>query len=166
MIPNSDIYTSAVRVKTAFDKRRSQYDVGIGYGDDVENACRVIRAAVAGVAGVQADPAPDALAWDLAASWVTVRARWWTAVHRADVVHVHSDVIIAIKKALDAAGIDLPYETRVHLFHDQTESVDGIRGVQREGWPAPRDGRTEPRWKAQAAQRAAHDEATRAERAG
>ena len=154
VIPNSDIYTSAVRVKTAFDKRRSQYDVGIGYGDGIENACRVIRDAVAGVPGVQGDPAPEALAWDLAASWVTIRARWWTEVRRADVVRVHSDVIIAIKKALDAAGIDLPYETRVHLFHDQTEAVDGIRGEQREGWPAPREGRTEPRWKAQAALRA------------
>ena len=29
VIPNSDIYTNAIQVKTAFEKRRSQYDVGI-----------------------------------------------------------------------------------------------------------------------------------------
>ncbi len=153
VIPNSDIYTSAVRVRTAFEKRRSQYDVGIGYGDGIENACQVIRDALAAVPGVQAEPAPDALAWDLAASWVTIRMRWWTDVRRADVVRVRSEVIVAVKKALDAAGIDLPYDTQVQLFHDQTEDVDGVRGAQREGWPAPAGGVPEPRWKAEAALR-------------
>ena len=34
------------------------------------------------------------------------------------------------------AGIDLPFPTRVVLFHDQTEETDGDRARQREGWPA------------------------------
>jgi hypothetical protein len=58
-------------------------------------------------------------------------------------------VIAAIKHALDDAGIDLPYVTQVHLLHDQTESPDGDRGSQHEGWPAPKEGTTQPRWKAQ-----------------
>ena len=33
-------------------------------------------------------------------------------------------------------GIDLPYPTRQILFHDQTETTDGDRRRQREGWPA------------------------------
>src|SRR3712207_6407586 len=58
VIPNSDIYTGTVTVRTAFPRRRSEYDVGIGYGDDVEQACRVIRRALDGVEGVASDPAP------------------------------------------------------------------------------------------------------------
>lgn len=145
VIPNMDIYSNAVLVKTAHPKRRSQYDVGIGYGDGIEEACEVIRAAVNGVAEVEREPAAEALAWDLAASWVTIRARWWTDSRRADVVQVHAKVIKAIKSALDKAGIDLPFETQVQLFHDQTESMDGIRGKQREGWPASKEGTTQPR---------------------
>ncbi len=148
VIPNSDIYTHAVLVKTAHEKRRSQYDVGIGYGDSMDDACDVIRTAVAGVDGVEADPPAEALPWDLAASWVTIRARWWTNSRRADVVKVHAAVIRAIKQALDEARIDMPYETAVQLIHDQTESTDGDRGSQREGWPAPEQGHTQPRWKA------------------
>ena len=53
VIPNSDIYTDAVLVKTAYDKRRSQYDVGIGYGDNIGEACDVIRKALSEVEGVQ-----------------------------------------------------------------------------------------------------------------
>lgn len=76
VIPNSDIYTNALLVKTAHEKRRSQYDVGIGYGDGIEEACEVIRKAVAGVADVEKEPGVEALPWDLAASWVTIRIRW------------------------------------------------------------------------------------------
>ncbi len=45
-------------------------------------------------------------------------------------------MIAAVKKALAEAGIDLPFPTRVVLFHDQTEATDGDRTRQREGWPA------------------------------
>jgi small conductance mechanosensitive channel len=155
VIPNSDIYTNAVLVKTAHEKRRSQYDVGIGYGDSIEDALDVIREAVAGVANVQRDPPPEAFVWALDTSWVTIRARWWTESRRADVIQVQAEVLTAIKNALDKAGIDMPYETQVQLFHDQTESRDGDRAAQREGWPAPKDGTTQPRWKAEATRREA-----------
>ncbi|WP_116473788.1 mechanosensitive ion channel family protein [Zobellella maritima] len=153
VIPNSDIYTHAVLVKTAHDKRRSQYDVGIGYGDDIERASEVIRVAVSKIAGVEPEPPVQVLSWDLAASWVTLRVRWWTSSRRSDVTQVHAAVIKAIKLALDEAGIDMPYDTRVCLLHDQTESIDGDRAAQREGWPAPERGTTQPRWQALAEQR-------------
>lgn len=148
IVPNSEIYTKAVLVKTAHEKRRSQYDVPIGYGDGIGNACEVIKKALAGVADVESDPAPEALPWDLGASWVTIRARWWTNSVRTSVSQVHGTVIQAIKEALDEAKIDMPYVTQVHLFHDQTEATEGIRGQHREGWPASKQEATTPRWKA------------------
>jgi small-conductance mechanosensitive channel len=145
VIPNSDIYTNSVLVKTAHKKRRSQYDIGVGYGDNLELARDVIKNAISSVRGVEQDPEPQALPWDLASSWIAVRARWWTDSKRADVVEIRSAVIVAIKNALDDAGIDMPYETQVHLFHDQTEDGDGDRSSQREGWPDEGEG-TKPRW--------------------
>ncbi|MEM1121852.1 MAG: hypothetical protein AAGJ18_15480 [Bacteroidota bacterium] len=42
----------------------------------------------------------------------------------------------------------MPYDTAVHLWHDQTEATDGNRSEQREGWPASKDGKNpQPRWK-------------------
>lgn len=149
VIPNSDIYTNAVVVKTAHPLRRSEYDVGIGYGDGIDRACEVLVTAVSKVEGVQKRPPVEALPWELAASWVTIRVRWWTHSRQTDANHIGSDVIRAIKLALDEAHIDMPYETQVQLFHDQTEEGDGDRGRQREGWPAPQKGSTRPRWRAQ-----------------
>jgi small conductance mechanosensitive channel len=136
VIPNSDIYTRAVVVRTAHEKRRSEYDVGIGYGDDLDRACEVVLAALRTVEGVESEPAPEAIPWALEGSSVVVRARWWSDSHRLDVVLTHGRVIAAIKRALTEAGIDMPFPTRVVLFHDQTEETDGDRRKQREGWPA------------------------------
>lgn len=157
VVPNSDIYTNAVLVKTAHKLRRSQYDIGIGYADGIENAQEVILQAVNSVDGIESEPAAEALPWDLAASWVTIRARWWTDSHRADVVHVRSKVIVAVKTALDEAGIDMPYETYQQLLHDQTEDIDGDRSKQREGWPADPKVKAKPRWRVQQANAAKAD---------
>lgn len=136
IIPNGEIYTSAVRVNTAFNKRRSEFVVGIGYGDDLVRAKAVLVEAVTGIDGVLAEPPPEALTVGLNDFTVDVAVWWWTKPDRASVVHVSSEVITAIKLALDAHGIDMPYPTQQMLFHDQTEDTDGDRTRQREGWPA------------------------------
>ena len=38
IIPNAELFTHAVTVNMAYDKRRLQYDVGIGYGNDIARA--------------------------------------------------------------------------------------------------------------------------------
>jgi small conductance mechanosensitive channel len=151
IIPNGEIYTTAVMVNTAFDARRSQYDVGIGYGDDIAQASRIMVDAMGEIEGVLASPAPDVMVVDLAGSSINLRARWWTAVPRSDVIQVKSQVLTALRVALTKAQIDLPFPTRVVLFHDQTDGDDGDRTRQREGWPA---GDTPPAPRKRAAERA------------
>jgi len=142
VVPNADIYTRAVTVRTAFPKRRSEYDVGIGYGDDAEHACEVILAQLQAVEGVERDPAPEAIPWALDGSSVNIKVFWWSDPRQASVVQTRGRVIAAVKQGLSEAGIDLPFPTRVVLLHDQTEETDGDRTRQREGWPA---GRKPPR---------------------
>jgi small-conductance mechanosensitive channel len=136
IIPKGQVYTNAMTVMTAHELRRSEYDVGIGYGDDIGQACKQILQAMKGVEGVETEKEPEVLVWELAGSTVNLRARWWTDPRRADVVKVRSGVMQAIKLALDEAQIDMPYPTSVVLLHDQTEVTDGDRTRQREGWPA------------------------------
>lgn len=136
IVPNSKIYTEPVTVITAYDILRSEYDVGIGYGDDVGEARKLALEAVKSVEGVLSDPAPDVLLWDLAGFSQNLRVRWWTDPVRGNVVQVKDRVLETVAKRLSEAGIDLPFPTNVVLFHDQTEATDGDRTRQREGWPA------------------------------
>jgi small conductance mechanosensitive channel len=136
VIPNSELFTESVTVNTAFDYRRLEYDVGIGYGDDIDLAKQLILEAMHSVNGVLKEPPPDALVVALAGSSVNIRARWWVKPpRRADALDVQDKVLTAIKNKLTANGIDLPFPTQQILFHDQTEETDGDRSCQREGWP-------------------------------
>jgi len=142
VIPNANLFTEKVVVNTAFDERRIEYDIGIGYGDDPEEAKRLVLEAMRETEGVLDEPAPDALVMELAPSSVMVRARWWIRPpRRADALDAKDSVLTAIRNKLKENGIDTPFPTQQILFHDQTEETDGDRSRQREGWPA---GQAEP----------------------
>lgn len=136
VIPNAELFTNSVKVNTAFDKRRLQYDIGIGYGDNIAEAKRVILQVLRNTQGILQEPPPEALVVDLAASTINIRARWWVSPpRRSDVLDTQDRVLTAINNELIANGIDLPFPTQQILFHDQTEETDGNRNRQREGWP-------------------------------
>ncbi len=136
VIPNAELFTNSVVVNTAFPQRRSQYDIGIGYGDDVAKAREIILGVLRDAEGVSADPKADVILVDLAGSSVNLRARWWSDSRMGDVLVAQDRVLTEAKRRLTAAGIDLPFPTQQILLHDQTEETDGDRRRQREGWPA------------------------------
>lgn len=136
IVPNSKIYTEPVTVITAYDMLRTEYDFGIGYGDDVAKARSIALEAAKSVEGVLSDPAPDVLLWELAGSSQNLRVRWWTDPIRGNVLKTRDKVLEKVAGELARAGIDLPFPTNVVLLHDQTEETDGDRTRQREGWPA------------------------------
>ena len=118
VIPNSDVYTSAVTVNTAWDIRRSEYDFGIEYAADTARAMQVALEAVRGVEGVRDDPAPEALSMNLGDFAKTVRLRWWHASQQRDKMHIMSDVMLAVETAFAENDIGIPFPT-------QTLHVDG-----------------------------------------
>lgn len=146
VIPNAELFTNSVTVNTAFDKRRLQYDIGIGYGDDIQAAKDIILDVLRNNPNALQDPPPEALVVDLAGSTINIRARWWiTPPRRADALETRDQILTELNNKLVAAGIDLPFPTQQILFHDQTEETDGDRTRQREGWPAAKGQNPKPR---------------------
>ena len=137
VIPNAELFTNSVKVNTAFEKRRLQYDIGIGYGDNIAEAKKIILEVLRNNPEALSDPPPEALVVDLAASTINIRARWWVnPPRRAEVIDSQDVVLTELCNKLVAGGIDLPFPTQQILFHDQTEETDGDRARQREGWPS------------------------------
>ena len=155
VIPNSTIYTQSVKIFNAYAVRRTAIDIGVGYGDDVDEARRLMLEAMSGVEGVLSEPPPSVVAKEFGDSGVTLRARWWTKSRRADMVRARDLVIPAIRRKLGENGVDIPYPTHQILFHDQTEETDGERARQREGWPASKQATPRPRSIAQSIMRVA-----------
>lgn len=112
VIPNGQLYTEAVVVKTAYDHRRFQYDFGIDYDDDVQLAHDLLEETLREIEGIADDPEPEVFAWELGGSSVNLRARWWIEHARFSLVEVRGRVIQAVKEKFEANGIDFPYPIR------------------------------------------------------
>ena len=138
VIPNGDVYANAVLVKTAYDKRRVKFTVGIGYLDSIEEGRQTIHRVLRETEGVLPDPGPWVYVSELAASSVNFTVYFWVQSEQANVLRVSDRVVTGIKTALDAAGIDMPYPHTVVLFHDATGTRQG--DIEREQYRAANNG--------------------------
>lgn len=140
IIPNAEIYTTPVTVNTAFKRRRCQVDFGIGMSDDVAKAKTQVLEALKSCSTVTEHSTPTVVVTGFSDYALKMRLRWWIEESaQIDMTDSLDQVLIAVKYALTAAGIDLPYPTSQVLWHDQTEEIDGDRHRQREGWPSRAD---------------------------
>ena len=124
VVPNADFLTDTVTVNTAYEIRRSEYDVGIGYPDDIHLAKRLIMDAIQPIDGVLSDPGPDVLTVDLAESSVNLRVRWWTDSGRSDVVSTSDKVVTAVKLALDDGGVNIPFPIRTVFLNEERDETE------------------------------------------
>ncbi|NHA66673.1 mechanosensitive ion channel family protein [Phycicoccus flavus] len=108
LIPNRDVYKNVIRVQTHYERRRLAFVVGIAYENDAREATRVVVAALADVPGVLADPGPEALVQTLGVSTVDLEVRFWCAPQQHEARLALDAAIVAVKRALDAAGIEMP----------------------------------------------------------
>jgi small conductance mechanosensitive channel len=117
-IPNQEVFQASITNNTASPNLRSSVIVGIDYDADVSQARQVIEAAIATLPAVQADPKPDVLVCELAASTVNLEVRFWVDSRRAGFLETTSGVAQTIKEALQQAEIDMPTEIYTLLIRD------------------------------------------------
>jgi small conductance mechanosensitive channel len=127
VIPNSELYLNAVLVRTAFPSRRTKIIVGIGYGEDIEKARRVMMNVLKTTKGVLDEPAPAVDVVELADSAVNMRVLFWSKSTQSNVRQASDRVVSGIKKALDAEGIEIPFPHRVLQFADDKIRVETAR---------------------------------------
>jgi small conductance mechanosensitive channel len=110
IIPNRDVYKNAIRVQTAYERRRIEFLIGIAFDSDTDVACREIASAALAVDAVLSDPPPRAFVSRLGASVVEITVWFWTAPREAHALAAQHDVMSAIKRRLDEVGIEMPAE--------------------------------------------------------
>ncbi|MCA8901181.1 MAG: mechanosensitive ion channel [Hyphomonas sp.] len=113
VVPNSQAISGVIRNYAGYPTRRVDLTFGIDYGDGIEQALSVIERTVKADRRVLADPAPVVRVTALGASSVDIIARPW--VKTEDYWEVHWALTRAVKEALDAAGISIPYPHQVHI---------------------------------------------------
>jgi small conductance mechanosensitive channel len=109
LLPNSAIFGATIENVTHHATRRADISIGVAYGADLDETRRVLSECVREVSGVLEEPAPVVVLSGLADSSVNWSVRLWCQT--TDYFAVLEGGTRAVKRALDQAGIGIPYPT-------------------------------------------------------
>ena len=132
LVPNSMLFKNPVEILTDEQMRRHEVIAGVSYDTDLDHAAEVIRKAVESVDVVERDKGIDVFAVEFNSSSVDFKVRWWAGSTPRNMWESKDKVIRAIKRALDDAGIEIPFPYITHTFKERVplgrepgESVPG-----------------------------------------
>lgn len=126
LMPNSEVFTSPVRVRTAFDQRRTDLAVGVDYNTSLSEAKGILQKTIEEVDGVLDNKAAEIDLVGFGDSSIDFIVRYWTHSRQPQVRQVQTRAIMAIKEALDAADIGIPYPIRTLYFYNQDRYNDDM----------------------------------------
>jgi small conductance mechanosensitive channel len=120
VVPNSEVWGNTIKNYSAYDTRRAEWVFGVGYDVNLAEAEQVIRNTIMADERSLPDPEPFIQVNELNASSVDFLVRVWCD---ADVYFQYqADMKRKVKEALDAAGINIPFPTRM-LVHSPAEDT-------------------------------------------
>jgi small conductance mechanosensitive channel len=119
VVPNSKIWGDVIKNVTAQKVRRVDMVFGIGYGDDVENAERILKDILDSHEKVLEKPESVVRVHELGDSSVNFAVRPW--VRTEDYWDVYWDITREVKLRFDREGVSIPFPQRdVHLYQESS----------------------------------------------
>jgi len=111
LVPNGKLFGNVIKNMSAYETRRIDLVVGIGYDASIGKAVEILEDLIRKDTRILSDPAPQIAVSELADSSVNLIVRPWTK--RQDLWAVRWDLIRAMKEAFDEHGIEIPFPQRV-----------------------------------------------------
>lgn len=118
VVPNAFLFKNPVEIITDADQRRHEVVIGVSYDTDLDRAADVIRKAVTSVEAADQNKDIDVFATEFNSSSVDFLVRWWAGSSAGAAATSKDQVMRAIKRALDDAGIEIPFPYVTHTFKE------------------------------------------------
>ncbi|CAN5645617.1 hypothetical protein BH24ACT13_BH24ACT13_04360 [soil metagenome] len=115
-LPNAEVLRTPIVNYTRTPYSRTSLTVGVAYNTDLTHAQAVLHDGCGAASGVQQHPPPEVWVEEFAESSINFAVRYWHAADIASRWRVRSAVAVAIKTALDEAGIRIPFPQRTLWF--------------------------------------------------
>lgn len=126
--PNAQLFKSPVTVRTNRDFRRTSILCGVAYGESADDAREIILKAVRTVDSVRDDVRDvQVFAQNFGASSIDFEIAWWTGSRPVDIRASRDEVIRAVKRALDEAGVEIPFPYRTLTFKQDSPAPIQMR---------------------------------------
>ena len=115
LIPNSDVFTSAITNFSSFPTRRVDIVVGVAYDTDLEKARQIIIETISSLEGVLVDPVPSVIYNKFNDSSIDLTLYFWIDVNRLGYLVAQDAAVTRIKLAFEQTGIEIPFPTSIVL---------------------------------------------------
>lgn len=120
--PNAMLFKNPVDVLTSKPIRRTTILCGVAYDVDLDRAQAVLREAVEGCETVRKERDVEIFAQEFADSSINFEVTWWTGSKPFDTRESRDEVVRAVKRALDKAGIEIPFPQRTLWLPEPVEA--------------------------------------------
>ena len=123
VVPNTTVYTKEVTIQTSQPRRRVEIEITVGYDHEIDFIKDIIQEALKPIEEILDKPAPQILCWDLGATSLGLKIRWWIRSERSQEVISRARAIQAIKETFQANDVDptdpdLVYTMQAHSSDD------------------------------------------------
>ncbi|NQU44998.1 mechanosensitive ion channel family protein [bacterium] len=132
IVPNADLFKNPVIVRTSQRVRRTTIICGVAYSEDVDESREVIRKTVEKCKTVNSSKPVQVFAQEFAESSISFEVTWWTGSKPVDIRESRDEVVAAVKRALDQAGIEIPFPYRTLTFKEPLK-LGKEAGAEEEG---------------------------------
>jgi len=118
MIPNGKLANDSMTNYSLEEKRRVDWTLGIGYGNDIDKAYEVIKRLLVEDDRILDDPEPFLALKELADSSVNIAVRAWVAT--GDYWPVHFRLNEQVYRTFEDEGLDIPYPQQdIHIQNEE-----------------------------------------------
>ncbi len=118
LVPNATLFKNPVNVLTNKPYRRVTIMTGIAYEENVSQSVSVIETAVKNCTTVETSEPIEVFPQNFGSSSIDIEVTWWTGNKPVDIRRSRGEVVTAVKKALDEAGIEIPFPYRTLVFKE------------------------------------------------
>lgn len=115
LIPNTDVYMSAITNYSRASARRIKLDVGVAYESDLKLVTQTALKAIATLPGLKTDSEPQVVFHSFADSSINFTLYYWINLSDTGYFTAQDQGVKLIHVAFAAAGIDIPYPIRTVL---------------------------------------------------
>jgi small conductance mechanosensitive channel len=128
VIPNATVYTSAVTVNTAYQRRRCEFVVGIGYEDDVQKAKDIILKLLDKDQAILSQPGFSVNVAALADFSVNLKVQWWVNTTETSTSASISMVQEHVIQSFAENNISIPYPVQeVKVYRGEQPDDESAR---------------------------------------
>ena len=125
MVPCAEVLARPITNHTTLGRRRTTLEVGVAFGTDLEAARTILLERVGATEGVLERPPCEVWVEEFGESSINLAVRYWHPPDIASLWRVRSHVAVAVKTALDEAGIEIPFPRRIIGFVPDAAISDG-----------------------------------------